>query len=253
MRSTVPPLCRRDVWWRAGPWIAAVLVIFSACKREVVAPLARAPVIQTDRSLPTPSKPARNDGQLRSGLLDPSTLVRQAPAKYRAKFTTSKGAFVVQVTRSWAPVGADRFYNLVRAGYYDGVRFHRVIKGAFVQFGIHGDPEVNKAWFDAEIEDDPGGRSNRRGLIAFAAVGEGMRRTEVLINVADNPALDEEGMVPFGEVVSGMKVLDGLRSAHGHPADSIPIKAKILTDGNAYLARAFPYLDHIQTARLVRR
>ncbi|HEY0714314.1 MAG TPA: peptidylprolyl isomerase, partial [Polyangia bacterium] len=159
-------------------------------------------------------------------------LTGKAPPRFRVKFVTTKGPFVVEVKRANAPLGADRFYNLVRAGYYDQIRFHRVIKGAFVQFGIHGDPDVNHALINAEIPDDEPSIPNLRGTVAFASLGEDTRRAELVINLANNPLLDEEGLMPFGQVVSGLKVLERLRSVHtvGRP---MPVKGMILLRGNA--------------------
>src|SRR6202165_968178 len=132
----------------------------------------------------------------------------QAPASYKVKFDTSKGTFVVQVTRAWAPQGADRFYNLVKNGFYDNVRFFRVISGFMVQFGINGTPAVMAAWRNAQIPDDPVTQSNKRGMITFATSGPNSRTTQVFINFADNSRLDSTGFAPFGQVVSGMNVVD---------------------------------------------
>ena len=134
------------------------------------------------------------------------------------KFDTSKGAFVVQVTRAWAPQGADRFYNLVKSGFYDNVRFFRVISGFMVQFGISGDPAVMAGWRNAPINDDKVVQSNKRGFITFAMAGPNTRTSQVFINFADNARLDGSGFAPFGQVVSGMEVVDKLNPEYGEGA-----------------------------------
>lgn len=187
------------------------------------------------------------------GRLDnPAALVEQAPATYRARFETSKGSFVVEVTRAWAPRGADRFYNLVKNGYYDGARFFRVIAGFMAQFGINGDPAVNSRWRLARIPDDPVTQSNRRGTIAFATSGPNARTTQVFINFADNGNLDRLGFAPFGQVVSGMEVVDRLYAGYGEgaPNGRGPDQWRLQTEGNAYLAAAFPRLDYIRKATI---
>ncbi|HEY0710501.1 MAG TPA: peptidylprolyl isomerase [Polyangia bacterium] len=186
-------------------------------------------------------------------LFNPTKLRAKAPPVFRVKFQTSQGAFVVQVTRAWAPRGADRFFNLVKAGYYDGIRFHRVVRNRYVHFGVHGDPAVNHAWFNSEFPDDPQTRPNLRGTVSFLSFYPDTRRTELVINVVDNPALDEAEMAPFGEVIDGMKVVERLRAPNKDPQAPGPVKAKILTRGNRYLAQAFPHLDSIKAARVMRR
>ena len=140
-------------------------------------------------------------------LSDPAALNAKAPAVYQAKFDTSKGPFVVEVHRDWAPRGADRFYNLVKNGFFDNARFFRVIEGFMVQFGINGDPNIAAVWRDADIKDDPVKHSNERGTITFATAGPNTRTTQVFINFGDNAGLDGQGFSPFGKVVSGMRWL----------------------------------------------
>src|SRR6476659_7364832 len=154
-----------------------------------------------------------------SPLDNPAALREQAPATYKVKFDTSKGAFVVEVTRAWAPKGADRFYNLVKNGFYDNVRFFRVISGFMVQFGINGNPGTMARWRTAQIGDDPVTQSNKRGTITFATAGPNTRTSQVFINFADNTNLDGMGFAPFGRVVSGMKeVVDTLNPEYGEGA-----------------------------------
>jgi peptidyl-prolyl cis-trans isomerase A (cyclophilin A) len=185
-------------------------------------------------------------------LSDPASLNEQAPAIYKAKFDTSKGTFVVMVNRAWAPNGADRFYNLVKNGFYDNVRFFRVIPGFMVQFGINGDPNVAAAWRDANIKDDPVRQSNARGMITFATAGPNTRTTQVFINFDNNAGLDGQGFSPFGKVVSGMEVVDALYGGYGEgaPNGNGPDQGLIQQHGNAYLEQAFPKLDYVKAATI---
>ena len=176
----------------------------------------------------------------------------QAPDSFRARFTTTKGDFVVAVHRAWAPRGADRFYNLVRSRYYDGVRFFRVIPGFMAQFGIHGDTGVTAAWRERRIPDDPVRRTNIRGMVTFATAGAGTRTTQVFINYRNNDQLDAMGFAPFGEVVEGMPVVDSLYGAYGDaaPRGRGPDQYRMHIEGEKYLARQFPKLDKVITARV---
>ena len=153
-----------------------------------------------------------------SPLDNPAALREQAPATFKVRFDTSKGLFVVEVTRAWAPKGADRFYNLVKNGFYDNVRFFRVISGFMVQFGINGDPATMARWRTAQISDDPVSQSNKRGTITFATAGPNTRTSQVFINFADNSNLDGMGFAPFGRIVSGMNVVDVLNAEYGEGA-----------------------------------
>jgi len=186
--------------------------------------------------------------------LDPAALTEQAPASYKARFDTSKGAFVLEVTRAWAPRGADRFYNLVKNGFYDNARFFRVISGFMVQFGINGDPAVSAKWRDANIKDDPVRASNKRGTISFATAGPNTRTTQVFINFADNSRLDGMGFAPFGKVVSGMNVVDALYAGYGEgaPNGRGPEQGRLQAQGNAYLIKAYPRMDYIKKATIER-
>lgn len=180
-------------------------------------------------------------------------LAAQAPDSYRVRFETTKGDFVIAVHRAWAPLGADRFYNLVRSGYYDDVRFFRVIPGFMAQFGIHGDSAVSNAWRERRIADDPVRRTNVRGMVTFATAGPGTRTTQIFINFGNNDRLDGMGFAPFGEVVEGMEVVDALYGGYGEgqPRGRGPEQTRMQIEGNSYLQREFPRLDHITQARLV--
>jgi peptidyl-prolyl cis-trans isomerase A (cyclophilin A) len=176
-----------------------------------------------------------------------------APATFKAKFETSKGDFIVEVQRDWAPHGADRFYNLVKHGFYDEVRFFRVISGFMAQFGISGDPEVSAVWREQRIPDDPVKQSNKRGFITYATAGPNTRTTQLFINYGDNSRLDRMGFAPFGRVTEGMEVVDQLYAGYGEgaPQGKGPSQARIQAEGNAYLNKDFPQLDYIKRATIV--
>ena len=179
-------------------------------------------------------------------LLHPETLTEQAPEEFDATFSTTKGDFVVRVNRAWAPIGADRFYNLVKAGYYNDASFFRVIPGFVVQFGLGADATVNKAWRDAKIKDDPVSQSNRPGFLTFATAGKNTRTTQLFINLGNNVQLDSMGFSPFGQVTSGMDVVQKIHSGYGESPD----QGQITTQGKAYLDKNFPKLDSIKSATI---
>jgi peptidyl-prolyl cis-trans isomerase A (cyclophilin A) len=178
------------------------------------------------------------------------------PEKYRVLFSTSKGDFTVEVTRDWAPRGADRFLELVKSGFYNDARFFRVIRSPrpfMAQFGIAGDPALTAKWTDANLQDDPVKQQNTRGRITFATAGPNTRTTQLFINYADNSRLDSQGFSPFGEVISGMEVVDQLYADYGEgaPGGNGPDQGRIEKEGNAYLTKDFPNLDYIKTATIV--
>ena len=183
---------------------------------------------------------------------NPAALTEQAPASYKARFDTSKGVFVIDVRREWPPVGADRFYNLVKNGFYDENRFFRVISGFMVQFGINGNPQVSTPWRNAQIKDDPVKQSNKRGFITFATSGPNSRTTQVFINFGDNARLDGMGFASFGQVSSGMNVVDQLYSDYGEgaPSGRGPNQGRMQGEGNAYLTKDFPNLDFVRKATI---
>src|SRR5579871_3861457 len=169
---------------------------------------ATAPRPKPSASRPTAAGP-------RPSLLNPASLTARAPADFKAKFTTSAGDFIVEVHRDWAPLGADRFYNLVRRGFFTNASFFRVVPGFVVQFGLSADPAVNNAWHQAVIQDDPVKQSNKRGTLVFATSGANSRTTQLFINFADNAPLDRMGFAPFGEVIEGMDVVDKIYAGYG--------------------------------------
>ncbi len=170
-----------------------------------------------------------------------------APESFRVAFETTRGTFVVDVIRAWSPQGVDRFHDLVNAGYFTDVAFFRVLPGFVAQFGMHGDPAVNRRWDDRPIPDDSVAQSNKRGTIVFATSGPNTRANQFFINYADNAGLDRQGFSPFGRVVEGMRVVDSIYAAYGEAPD----QSRIAAEGNAYLKREFPRLDYIKSARIV--
>jgi len=205
---------------------------------------------------PHPSAGDTAAGRARAALMEPASAAMREPAPpvFRVRFETSKGDFVVEVHRAWAQRGADRFYNLVRNGFYDGQRFFRVRAGYIAQFGLSGDPAITRVWKDATIPDDPVLRGNTRGSLAYAMTGPNTRSTQVYVNLADNSHLDAQGFAPFGEVVSGMDVVDSLYAGYGESAGGGMRGGKqgrIEAGGNAYLTREFPRLDYISRAVLL--
>ena len=167
----------------------------------------------------------------------------QAPAAYRVTLDTSKGPVVIDVTRDWSPLGADRFYQLVKSGYYEGARFFRIVPGFVVQIGLAGDPAVTRKW-SHPIVDEPVKQSNTRGYVSFAMSGKDSRTTQIFINLSDNARLDSMGFAPFGVVTAGMENVDLLNSEYGEAPD----QPRIESEGNAYLEHEFPNLDYIRHA-----
>ena len=241
--------------------IAAPVLAQSAAKPAATpaqtkpAPAKPAPTPSTQKPTtqkPAPPKPATAKPAAPSAALrTPAKLKEVAPATYRVDFDTSAGPFVIEVTRAWAPKGADRFYNLVKNGYFNDTRFFRVVRNFMVQFGIHGDPKLNEVWRETNITDDPVTQSNKRGYITFATSGPNSRTTQVFINFADNGgSLDNQGFPPFGQVTTGMNIVDKINSEYGEgaPRGRGPDQGKLQTEGNAYLMKEFPKLDYIKKA-----
>jgi peptidyl-prolyl cis-trans isomerase A (cyclophilin A) len=177
-------------------------------------------------------------------LLHPATLTAKAPDVYEVTFKTTAGDFVVTVTRAWAPLGADRFYNLVRHGFFTDAAFFRVVPGFIVQFGLSANPAVNKVWDKASIKDDPVTQSNHTAYLTFATAGANTRTTQLFINLGENGSLDAQGFAAFGQVTTGMDVVQKIYSGYGESPD----QALITSQGKAYLDKSFPKLDHIISA-----
>ena len=201
-------------------FLPAAIALLAACSRQ-----------------PEPAAPAKAE---------------HAPDVFRVKFETSKGDFLLQINKEWAPRGVDRFYELVQSDFFKGARFFRVVRGFMVQFGINGDPKISTLWGTSRILDDPVKQSNLRGRISFATAGPATRTTQLFINYVDNVRLDKSGFAPFGEVVSGMDVVERIYSGYGegYPKGNGPRQDLIETQGNAYLEKDFPRLDYIKKASI---
>jgi peptidyl-prolyl cis-trans isomerase A (cyclophilin A) len=199
------------------------------------------------------AKPEEKPSTPSPGFTDPARLTEKAPESFKVQFDTTKGKFTIEVTRSLAPNGADRFYNLVRSGYFKDIAFFRVIPGFMCQFGIHGDPNVAAKWRAAAIADDPVKGSNTRGTITFATAGPNTRTTQLFINFADNSNLDSMGFSPFGKVTGGMDVVDKINGEYGEgaPRGGGPDQGRVQTEGNPYLKKDFPNLDYIKSATIL--
>jgi peptidyl-prolyl cis-trans isomerase A (cyclophilin A) len=206
--------------------------------------------------VPPPSGPVIPvpPGPVDPRLMAPATLTATAPATFAVELTTTKGIVIIDVTRAWAPNGADRFYNLVQNGFFSDVAFFRVIDGFMAQCGIHGNPTVARAWQSARIADDPaaGAQHNTRGMVSFATAGPGTRTTQFFVNLVDNSRLDAMGFTPFGRV-RDMTHVDQLHHGYGEgaPAGHGPTQARLQTEGNTYLRAEFPALDYIVSARVL--
>jgi peptidyl-prolyl cis-trans isomerase A (cyclophilin A) len=171
----------------------------------------------------------------------------KAPDHFKVRFDTTKGPILIQVEREWAPIGADRFYTLVKTGYLNGDRFFRVVPHFIVQFGLNGDPKLTGRWRQANLKDDPVNQNNTRGTVTFATAGPGTRTTQLFINFADNVQLDGQGFAPFGRVIDGMSVVDRIYAGYGEQPD----QHRLENEGNAFLQKEFPNLDYIKTASIV--
>jgi peptidyl-prolyl cis-trans isomerase A (cyclophilin A) len=182
-------------------------------------------------------------------LRNPASLTAKAPDTYTVNLDTSAGQIVILVHRDWAPLAADRFFNLVSNGFYDDVRFFRVVPNFMVQFGMHGNPAVNKAWSSVPMQDEPTKQTNKKGYITFARTGApNSRGTQVFINYKDNAFLDKQGFAPFGEVTKGLDVAEKINASYGEKPD----QSQITASGNAYLTKEFPKLDYIKTATIAK-
>src|SRR6266446_3580384 len=215
-------------------------------------PKAESPAAAPVQPEATGSAPAEapRKGSYDRALLRPTLLKDKAPETYQVKFTTARGEFILTVTRAWAPIGADRFYNLVKHHFYDNASFFRVVPDFVVQFGLSAYPPVSAAWKDTNIKDDPVSQSNKKGSITFATAVPNTRTTQVFINLKDNTRLDSMGFAPFGVVEGdGMNVVEMMYSQYGDNAG--PDQDQIQKQGKAYLDKGWPKLDSIKSATVV--
>jgi peptidyl-prolyl cis-trans isomerase A (cyclophilin A) len=214
--------------------------------------LAQAPASKSTDSKGAASKGAATSKTgapaARPSLTNPASLHAKAPDVFKAQFTTSKGDIVLEIHRDWAPLGADRFYNLVKNGFFTNTAFFRVVPGFMVQFGLAANPAVNKAWETANIKDDPVKQSNKRGMVTFAKTSlPNSRSTQLYINFGDNAGLDPQGFAPIGSVVEGMDIVDKIYAGYGER----PEQDKIIDQGDAYIAKNFPMIDKIKMAKIL--
>lgn len=247
--------------------IIAIVTLFAGCKAKEPASEAKpaeaakteapaaapapAPAAVPAETKSTPeAKPTAAPTTKLGNILKPGTLKETAPAKYQVLFKTTRGDFTVSVTRAWSPIGADRFYNLAKAHFYDNTAFFRVVPGFVVQFGISDRPAVSAAWKHTEIGDDPVTQTNKRGVLSFATAGPNTRTTQIFINLKDNPRLDGMGFSPFAVVDgNGMNVVEMMYEGYGDAAG--PDQDQIEKQGTPYLKKGWPKLDYILSATLV--
>jgi peptidyl-prolyl cis-trans isomerase A (cyclophilin A) len=206
--------------------------------------VALAPALTAGQAAPAAARASK--------LLTPAALTAKAPELFKARFDTSKGVFVIEVHRDWAPLGADRFYNMVTNGFFSGVRFFRVIPNFMAQFGINGNPAVTAAWNKIDLKDDPPTKqSNQRAFVTYGTTGRpNSRGTQIFINYKDNSFLDPQGFIPFGQVVEGMEVVDMLNAEYGSAPQNA--QSQISSEGNKFLQAQFPKLDFVKTATVVK-
>ena len=220
-------------------------------ERLVVSPLVVLTILTALAAPPAASSPRHN--QNRSLLLEPENVAwdTAAPDHFRIRFATTKGDFIIEVNRAWAPIGADRLYNLVRFGFYDDTRVYRIRAGSFAQFGLSGDPAINALWYARTIADDPVTQTHSRGRVFYAMRGPDDRTTQIVINLRDHPEYVEQGFAPFGRVVEGMDVVDSLYADYAESAGGgmrAGNQGRIVNEGNAHLDADFPLLDKILRA-----
>jgi peptidyl-prolyl cis-trans isomerase A (cyclophilin A) len=228
--------------------IALVLVLGASVLVHAQTPAPKAPAAKSAPAKGLPAKAGVAHAVApRPSLLKPETLTAKAPAVFKTQFTTTAGNIVVEVHREWAPLGADRFYNLVRAGFFTNAAFFRVVPGFVVQFGLSADPAVNKVLHTATIQDDPVVQSNKRGSVVFATAGPNTRTTQFFINFADNARLDGMGFAPFGTVVEGMDVVEKIYPSYGES----PRQDLITEQGDAYVKANFPDISKIKLAKII--
>jgi len=228
-------------------FLALVLTVLAACNSQPeTEPVSEAPAVEI-----TP--PPEGPGAGNSALHIPTLAQEEAPESFQARFETTKGSFTLEVRRAWGPVGADRIYNLVRIGYYDDNAFFRAIKNFIIQFGVNGNPEINRIWSEQWIHDDPRNRqSNIRGMVSFAMSGPDSRTTQLFINLQDNQDLDRQ-FVPIAKVVEGMDVVDSINTSYGelYPIGEGPRTRLLGLRGSEYLHLQFPEMDYIVQAEVI--
>ena len=222
--------------------VASTLICFS--QTPAPAPKPPAPAAAAAKPRPSPTVGAKPVPRVNPKLTNPASANETAPENYKVKFVTTKGDIVISASRALSPVGADRFWNLVKIGFFSDIYFFRNVPGFVTQFGISSDPKVSAAWLTAKIKDDPVRDTNKRGSLSFATAGPGSRTTQLFINLADNANLDGMGFSPFAFVSEGMDVVDKFNMEYGQTPDQQAIQIQ----GGAYLTKSFPKLDKIVSA-----
>ncbi len=263
---------------RLGAVALSFAVLATGCEKKSAAPAAAAPETPPPAApaeapkAPEVAKPAEpaaaasptaapatapaeapKAGEQHPALHDPSKATEVAPPTFKVNFKTTKGDIVIEVKKEWSPLGADRFFNLVKMGYFKDIAFFRVVPGFMAQFGIHGDPTVNQVWKDLGIADEPVKQSNKRGWLTFAKKGlPNSRSVQFFLNLVDNPNLDGMGFAPFGQIVKGQDVLDKINGEYGEgaPRGRGPDQMRVQAVGNEYLKKEFPNLDYILSAEI---
>ena len=235
-------------------WLALAAVMGIGARASAQGPAQSASKLQSGATAKPGTQAKSSSTVARSpydrALLRPALLKDKAPETYQVKFTTTRGEFILSVTRAWAPLGADRFYNLVKHHFYDNASFFRVVPDFVVQFGLSAYPPVSAAWKDTNIKDDPVTQSNKKGSITFATAGPNTRTTQVFINLKDNTRLDSMGFAPFGVVEGdGMNVVEMMYGQYGDNAG--PDQDQIQKQGKPYLDKGWPKLDSIKSATVV--
>ena len=248
----------RVAWWILPSLLAGLLAVTAQARPQAQPVQPKGPVQPTTKTAPaqgatTKKTPTAVRPPYDRALLHPALLKDKAPDEYKVKFTTTKGDFVVAVNRAWAPIGADRFYNLVKHHFYDNASFFRVLPGFVVQFGISAYPPVSAAWKSADIKDDPVTQSNLRGYLVFATAGANTRTTQVFVNLVDNKRLDSMGFAAFGQVTEGMNVVEMMYEGYGEgaPQGAGPDQDQMEKQGKPYLDKGWPKLDSIKTTTLL--
>ncbi len=205
---------------------------------------------QTQTSAPLTNSGGQQENQ-HPALTNPTLATETAPEKFRVKFETTKGDYIVEVNRAWSPNGADRFYNMVKIGYFKDIAIFRAVKGFMYQFGIHGDPNVSAKWSEANFNDDPNaGISNKPGTICFAKTSApNSRSTQMFVSLGDNGFLDNQGFTPFGKVVEGMDVVEKINTEYGENRGNV--QGEFKQGGNAYILKKFPNIDLIKSVTIV--
>ncbi|MCL2325846.1 MAG: peptidylprolyl isomerase [Proteobacteria bacterium] len=225
------------------PSLVLTFFLLACSPTEKPAPTVTDAAQQKDSAAAQNASAPKADADTTAKLLKPSDLNETAPDSFVVKMATTKGDIRIEITRDWSPFGADRFYNLVRNGFFSDIALFRMVKGFVVQFGIHGKPILSEVWREATIQDDPVKMSNKRGTLTFATGGPNTRTTQLFINLADNERLDGMGFSPIGKIIEGMEILDALNFEY---AES-PHQGRIQSQGNAYLKQSFPRLDYIES------